>query len=272
MITIKKAAHYRSFYNVAKKIKDPAARLAFYDALDAYRFDGVQPENLPLEADIAFTALEPFLEADIKRKTARVDGGNNDGRPESGITAEELREAYADCGSWDDVAAEYGISRRTVYNILRRREADSAAEDVQGSAQPDVNVNVQRVQNVQKVCNVQKHNDNDNVNGKANVNVKVHNAVHKNVQQTKTVAQTVPQKMHTRFCKPTVEDVRAYCEERANKIDAQRFCDYYEAKGWLVGKSPMKDWRAAVRTWEKNNRPPPVTACGSNWQEDKLIF
>ena len=59
-----------------------------------------------------------------------------------------------------------------------------------------------------------------------------------------------PQK---RFIKPTLEEVQAYCQERKNKIDPAHFIDYYTAKGWKVGKQPMKDWKAAVRTWEKNN-------------------
>lgn len=56
-----------------------------------------------------------------------------------------------------------------------------------------------------------------------------------------------------RFMKPTVEDIRNYCTERGNAVDAQRFYDFYEAKGWLIGKNPMKDWKAAVRTWEQRN-------------------
>lgn len=59
------------------------------------------------------------------------------------------------------------------------------------------------------------------------------------------------------FSAPTVEEVRAYCEERCNSIDAEAFVDYYESKGWLVGKSKMKDWRAAVRTWERRGTTAP---------------
>ena len=58
------------------------------------------------------------------------------------------------------------------------------------------------------------------------------------------------------FSKPTLEEISAYCQERNNSVDAQRFFDYYEAKGWVVGKSPMKDWKAAVRTWERNESEP----------------
>lgn len=56
-----------------------------------------------------------------------------------------------------------------------------------------------------------------------------------------------------RFIPPTVEEVKAYCQSRKNNIDAERFVDYYTANGWLVGKNKMKDWKAAVRTWERNN-------------------
>ena len=57
-----------------------------------------------------------------------------------------------------------------------------------------------------------------------------------------------------RSVKPTMEEVRAYCTERNNGIDAQHFFDFYEANGWMQGKGkPIKDWKAAVRTWEQNN-------------------
>lgn len=53
------------------------------------------------------------------------------------------------------------------------------------------------------------------------------------------------------FRPPTVDEVRAYCAERKNDVDPQRFIDYYQARGWMIGKTKMRDWRAAVRTWEK---------------------
>ena len=56
-----------------------------------------------------------------------------------------------------------------------------------------------------------------------------------------------------RFAKPDVAEVRAYCLERGNSVDAQKFVDYYESNGWRVGRNPMKDWKAAVRTWERNS-------------------
>lgn len=58
-----------------------------------------------------------------------------------------------------------------------------------------------------------------------------------------------------RFVPPSVEEVRAYCQERQNTIDAQQFVDFYTANGWTQGHGkPIKDWRAAVRTWEARDR------------------
>lgn len=62
-----------------------------------------------------------------------------------------------------------------------------------------------------------------------------------------------PESKAKRFTRPSVEEVRAYCEERGNGVSAEAFVDFYESKGWKVGNSPMKDWRAAVRTWEKRD-------------------
>lgn len=53
---------------------------------------------------------------------------------------------------------------------------------------------------------------------------------------------------------PSVDDVKAYCEERNNGIDAEYFCDFYQSKNWFVGKNKMKDWKACVRTWERNRK------------------
>lgn len=57
-----------------------------------------------------------------------------------------------------------------------------------------------------------------------------------------------------RFIKPTLEGVRQYCLERNNNIDPESFIDYYNSNGWKVGKNPMKDWKATIRTWERREK------------------
>lgn len=55
-----------------------------------------------------------------------------------------------------------------------------------------------------------------------------------------------------RFSKPTIVEIREYCFERNNQVNPEKFFDHYESNGWMVGKTKMKDWKAAIRTWEKN--------------------
>lgn len=68
---------------------------------------------------------------------------------------------------------------------------------------------------------------------------------------------TLSIKRCSRFQKPTLEEIREYCISRGNNVDPEQFLNFYESKGWVVGKSPMKDWRAAVRTWEKRENDSP---------------
>ena len=55
--------------------------------------------------------------------------------------------------------------------------------------------------------------------------------------------------------KPTIAEIQAYIMEKGYDVDALHFFDYYESNGWRVGKNPMKDWKAAVRTWARNQKP-----------------
>jgi len=72
-------------------------------------------------------------------------------------------------------------------------------------------------------------------------------------------APSAPKRATKRFQVPTLDDVSGYCIERKNFVDAERFIDHYTSNGWKVGKNPMKDWKSAVRTWEKNSTVQPVT-------------
>ena len=74
------------------------------------------------------------------------------------------------------------------------------------------------------------------------------------VTDTVSISKDIDKGMGKRassFRPPDVNEVRAYCQERKNNVDPERFVDFYTAKGWFVGKNKMKDWRAAVRNWEK---------------------
>ena len=77
------------------------------------------------------------------------------------------------------------------------------------------------------------HNDNDDDNDNDNKSKEIH------------------KEKLSRFIKPSVLEIKEYCSSRNNGIDAQAFFDFYESKGWKVGNTPMKNWQAAVNTWER---------------------
>lgn len=82
----------------------------------------------------------------------------------------------------------------------------------------------------------------------------------KNIKEKENIKETTlkgsKEKPLARFTPPTVEEVADYCKERGNRVNAQRFVDFYAAKGWKIGQNPMKDWKAAVRTWEQRDDSP----------------
>ena len=71
-----------------------------------------------------------------------------------------------------------------------------------------------------------------------------------------------------RFVKPTINEIQDYCIERNNNVNAEHFFDYYESNGWKVGKNSMKDWKAAVRTWERSEYRKPNSK--KNSKEDAI--
>lgn len=98
--------------------------------------------------------------------------------------------------------------------------------------------------------------------------------VNNNVDVPQAEQSTTQTKKSKKFIKPTIEEIREYCQERKNNVNAQYFYDYYEANGWKVGKNPMKDWKATVRNWERrdfysnhsvNSSPTPTEKDMSEW-------
>lgn len=77
---------------------------------------------------------------------------------------------------------------------------------------------------------------------------------------TELEREVLTKEKKARFVKPTIEQVKEYCAERKNTVDAERFMNYYDSNGWKVGKNPMKDWKAAVRTWERSGFNTPQKA------------
>ena len=90
--------------------------------------------------------------------------------------------------------------------------------------------------------------------------IKIEKEIHSSAKSTTTKRK--------RFEKPTISDIEQYCIERNNNVNAEQFFDYYESNGWKVGKNSMKDWKAAVRTWERSEYRKPNSK--KNSKEDAI--
>ena len=100
-------------------------------------------------------------------------------------------------------------------------------------------------------------------NGEDTVSIPYQYPMDTTVTDTVTVTVSDTVKKTKRFIPPTIDEVRVYCTERHNNVNPDSFVNFYESKGWKVGKEPMKDWKAAVRTWEQRdkNTPKPKQDC-----------
>jgi len=95
-------------------------------------------------------------------------------------------------------------------------------------------------------------NANSKVNSKSNSKANV-SVLDIDIEEDKDIDLIESKAKAKRFIPPTIEEVQAYCKERNNNVDPEQFINFYSAKDWMIGKNKMKDWKAAVRTWEKRS-------------------
>ena len=112
------------------------------------------------------------------------------------------------------------------------------------------------ISDVRAEARLGKTKDNKQQQTETNNNKNANNNNKEKEEEKENKKERVREKPLARFTAPTVEDVTAYCRERGNRVDPQRFVDFYAAKGWKIGQNAMKDWKAAVRTWEQRETAP----------------
>lgn len=155
--------------------------------------------------------------------------------------------------------ADYlGIKVWTVQSAKRKLEQLGYIRCVKNTGRgkrfvSDVNYDI--VENKVRVCSEQSQSlvETKSDVGENKVRLWENQDIYKNINKniSKKEIINVGRKKQS-FEKPSVEEVEAYCKERNNQVNAEAFVDFYESKGWLIGKTPMKNWKAAVRTWERN--------------------
>ena len=145
-----------------------------------------------------------------------------------------------------------------VYTIVSRRMRRESKERAQAEERQ------QRYQTAKRLA------VNGNKNGTATENKRKINGGESETETEYNNNNTGAQEK--RFAIPSVDEVAEYCRERKNGIDAERFFDYYQSKGWMIGKNRMKDWRAAVRTWEQNRKAsePPDASQGGGLMDIRI--
>jgi hypothetical protein len=180
----KRFLFFENFKSIADKLPDDM-RLRFYDALLAYVFDGVEPDDVMIAALI--TAIKPSLDKEDKR------GGNNNPTGQN----------------------QYSKVKTGQKEVKSGQSGQSFLETETGNRKEEIKEN--------------------------------------------NILKDITKEKKKIFQKPTFEEVEAYCRERNNGVDVARWFDYYTANGWKVGKNAMKDWRAAVRTWERGSVAAPAS-------------
>lgn len=151
-----------------------------------------------------------------------------------GVSQQKMRTALKKLESTGEIAMK-STNRFTMITICKY-DSYQSKEDTEQQTDNKRITNKQQTNNKQ-ITNKQQTNNNN-----------IRNKEIKNIR-SKEYNNTISKK----FIKPTLLEIEEYCKERNNDVDASNFFDYNESKGWIVGKAPMKDWRAAVRIWERNN-------------------
>ena len=160
--------------------------------------------------------------------------------------------------SLENLAFETGLSVMQVRTALKKLNVTNEITSQSTSRNTLITVNnydkyqTDNMQDNKQITNEQQTDNKQitttnklkNIRNKEDINIDIN---------TTNIVVEEEQQQTTRFRKPTIEEIKNYCSERKNDIDAEYFFNYYESKGWKIGKTPMKNWKSAVITWERKD-------------------
>ena len=234
---------FANFKETADKLPDDL-RLKFYDSMTDYVFNGIEPEDVIISALI--TAIKPSLDKEDGRKN---NGGNHNPTGKNQfLKQKEIEQNQKQLEYLRSIPVNSGQTGQ-FRSIPLETETETETEDILSPKYKNSNEFV--------VLSPYEGDANCSVcnrRAKFEINGERFCGQHTRIELSKYGRlDLLPRES---FVKPSLDDVRAYCQERNNQVDAERWFNYYSSNGWKVGKNPMKDWRAAVRTWERSDIAP----------------
>lgn len=174
---------------------------------------------------------------------------------------EQLKALWAviDYGLDEIIPEEYGV--HTAIFLMAKPQIDANNKRYQNGTKGGRPTTNSKPSNNQDVTKTEPKENQDKTKPKPTQNQTETKAEPKeNVNVKENVNDNDKESVSTRFVPPTQQDVADYCKEKGySNIDIERFIDFYESKGWMVGKNKMKDWRAAVRNWNRSQRQESTT-------------
>lgn len=171
---------------------------------------------------------------------------------ETKLSVQEVRTALAKLKSTQEITSQatngYTLITIIKYNDYQDDDSDSNTPNNTQDNNPATNeqqTDNKRTTTTKELKNIRIKEDKNNIS-----------SLRSDIFQENSEAEKTK-----KFSKPSIEEIQTYCLERNNNVIPDKFFNFYESKGWKVGNSPMKDWKAAVRTWEKtSNTSAPISS------------
>ena len=227
---------FENFRRMADCLPDDM-QLKFYKSLMSYVFDDAEPDDPVIKSLI--TAIKPSLNKEEKR------GGNHNptGQNQHNKFKPENNEVKVGQNNKELGQSEVKVGQ-TFFETEQKERKEKKNSPLNPQEKNKINKNIYPENNKLFSAPLAKK---PNVGEAAGETMDIEELI------AKLKSQEEKDKVK-KFIPPTVGEVSAYCEERGNSVNPGRFVDFYACKGWMVGKNKMKDWRAAVRNWEKETK------------------
>lgn len=149
------------------------------------------------------------------------------------------------------LSKDTGISTQSIRTCLERLKSTGEITDI--------STNKYRIITIIKYDSYQSPDEtpNNQINKQTNIQVTSNQQATNNNEEYKNIRIKELKNKRSIIIPPSIKDVSAYCQDRKNNIDPEKWFDHYTSNGWMVGKNKMRDWKAAIRTWERNENGTP---------------